>query len=148
MSDSYFHIITPPGSSKTILVLEIAIRINKSTLILAPTVNCNQQSVDTKILSTFFLQNDLNTNWISRDIRNEKFMTVVTYKGLQSACNNIRSKEEQTDEEDTSEENLDNSTTNPNLYNIVKKLKSINIKTIANDTANHLKNEWWKTLNK
>ena len=75
-------------------------------------------------------------------------MTVVTYKGLQSACNNIRSKEEQTDEEDTSEENLDNSTTNPNLYNIVKKLKSINIKTIANDTANHLKNEWWKTLNK
>ena len=148
MSDSYFHIITPPGSSKTILVLEIAIRINKSTLILAPTGNCNQQSVDTKILSTFFLQNDLNTNWISRDIRNEKFMTVVTYQGLQSACNNIRSKEEQTDEEDTSEENLDNSTTNPNLYNIVKKLKSINIKTIANDTANHLKNEWWKTLNK
>ncbi len=38
LADKHLHIIAPPGSGKTVLGLEVAIRLNKPTLILAPTI--------------------------------------------------------------------------------------------------------------
>jgi superfamily II DNA or RNA helicase len=93
LTDGHLHVIAPPGSGKTVLGLEVAIRLNKPTLILAPTIAIRNQWIQR--FCELFLQTNLTPDWISRDIRNPKFMTVVTYQGLHAACNNWRIDEEE-----------------------------------------------------
>jgi len=143
LTDGHLHVIAPPGSGKTVLGLEVAIRLNKPTLILAPTIAIRNQWIQR--FCELFLQTNLTPDWISRDIRNPKFMTVVTYQGLHAACNNWRIKEVEIEEEET-EENENERSTNQNLDNIISGLRKQNIKTIVVDEAHHLKNEWWQTL--
>ncbi|MFD2904695.1 DEAD/DEAH box helicase family protein [Sphingobacterium anhuiense] len=145
LTDGHLHVIAPPGSGKTVLGLEVAIRLNKPTLILAPTIAIRNQWIQR--FCELFLQTAQTPEWISRDIRNPKFMTVVTYQGLHAACNNWRADEEEFENEET-DENRNGKSTNLNLDNIVSGLKSQNIKTIVVDEAHHLKNEWWQTLTK
>ena len=147
LTDDHLHIIAPPGSGKTVLGLEVAIRLNKPSLILAPTLAIRNQWIQR--FCELFLQTNLTPDWISRDIRNPKFMTVVTYQGLHAACNNWKVDEEEIEsEEETEETNGNGRATNPNLDNIVSGLKAQKIKTIVVDEAHHLKNEWWQTLTK
>ncbi len=146
LTDQHLHIIAPPGSGKTVLGLEVAIRINKPTLILAPTIAIRNQWIQR--FCELFLQTHDTPEWISRDIRNPKFMTVLTYQGMHAACNNLRSEDEEEDVEDEEEraENGEEISKNSNLKNIVAGLQSQEIKTIVVDEAHHLKNEWWQTL--
>ena len=145
LDDSHLHIIAPPGSGKTILGLEVAIKLNKPTLILAPTLAIRDQWIQR--FCELFLQVDTPPDWISRDINNPAFITAVTYQGLHAACNNLRIKENEDDEENI-EKITKNRRVNSKLDNIVKKLKAKKIKTIIVDEAHHLKNEWWQTLTK
>ncbi|WP_316846284.1 DEAD/DEAH box helicase family protein [Pedobacter psychrodurus] len=144
IANRHLHIIAPPGSGKTVLGLEVAIRLNKPTLILAPTIAIRNQWIQR--FCDLFLQVEVIPDWVSKDIRDPKFMTVVTFQGLHAACNNLRVQEEEIDEEEDEEETIKSS--NPNLDNIVSGLKSQNINTIVVDEAHHLKNEWWQTLTK
>lgn len=144
LSDRHLHVIAPPGSGKTVLGLEVAIRLNKPTLILTPTIAIRNQWIQR--FCELFLQTNITPDWISRDIRNPKFMTVVTYQGLHAACNNWRIEEEEIEEE--TEENGNSKSTNTELDSIVNGLKTQNIKTIVVDEAHHLKNDWWQTLTK
>ena len=149
LTDRHLHVIAPPGSGKTVLGLEVAIRLNKPTLILAPTIAIRNQWIQR--FCELFLQTNMTPDWISRDIRNPKFMTVVTYQGLHAACNNWRIEEEEeieTEEEETEGTNGNGRASNPNLNNIVNGLKAQKIKTIVVDEAHHLKNEWWQTMTK
>ena len=146
LTDGHLHVIAPPGSGKTVLGLEVAIQLNKPTLILAPTIAIRNQWIQR--FCELFLQTIQTPDWISRDIRKPKFMTVVTYQGLHAACNNLRIEEDETEDEEETKENGNGKTTNANLDNIVSGLKSQNIKTIVVDEAHHLKNEWWQTLTK
>jgi superfamily II DNA or RNA helicase len=151
LSNQHLHVIAPPGSGKTVLGLEVALRLNQPTLILAPTLAIRNQWIQR--FCELFLQIDLTPDWISRDIRNPKFMTVVTYQGLHAACNHLKITEieqakEESDEVEIFEEEEEKTPKNkyPNLENIIKVLKAQNIKTIVIDEAHHLKNEWWQTL--
>ena len=144
LDDDHLHIIAPPGSGKTILGLEVAIRLNKPSLILAPTLAIRNQWIQR--FCELFLQVSVEPDWISRDIRNPKFITVVTYQGLHAACNNLRIKEEENEEH--FEEIEVKTSINSELKSIVRKLKKQNVKTIVVDEAHHLKNEWWQTLTK
>jgi superfamily II DNA or RNA helicase len=145
LADGHLHVIAPPGSGKTILGLEVAIRLNKPTLILAPTLAIRNQWIQR--FCTLFLQIDATPDWISRDIKHPKFITVVTYQGLHAACNNFAADEKEMTEEEEHEEERTHSTYT-NLDHIVGLLQSQNIKTIVVDEAHHLKNEWWQTLTK
>lgn len=146
LTDGHLHVIAPPGSGKTVLGLEVAIRLNQPTLILAPTIAIRNQWIQR--FCELFLQTIQTPEWISRDIRNPKFMTVVTYQGLHAACNNLQIEEEDTENDDETDEIENIKTRNLNLDNIVNGLKSQNVKTIVVDEAHHLKNEWWYTLSK
>lgn len=146
ITDGHLHVIAPPGSGKTVLGLEVAIRLNKATLILAPTIAIRNQWIQR--FCELFLQTDSIPDWISRDIRNPKFMTVVTYQGLHAACNNLRIEEDEIENEEEIEDNKTSKSPNANLDVIVKGLLSQHIKTIVVDEAHHLKNEWWQTLTK
>lgn len=105
-------------------------------MILVPTIAIRNQWVQR--FCELFLQVNEVPEWISRDIRNPKFMTVSTYQGLHAACNNF------SNEEDVIAE--DGVFGNSNIQLILERLKAQNIKTIVVDEAHHLKNEWWQTL--
>ncbi|MBE8714746.1 DEAD/DEAH box helicase family protein [Sphingobacterium hungaricum] len=143
LSDEHLHVIAPPGSGKTVLGLEVMLRINKPTLILSPTLAIRDQWIQR--LCQLFLQTDHPPEWISTDIRNPKLLTIVTYQGLHAACNSQRHKlevayDDETDVKIRSKSNF------LNLDNIAKKLKDQGVETFIADEAHHLKNEWWKTL--
>jgi len=146
LKDRHLHVIAPPGSGKTILGLEVVLRINQPTLILAPTTAIRNQWVQK--FCDLFLQTDIIPDWISRDIYNPKFMTVVTYQGLYAACNNLKAIDEEPESEEDFNEDEVISTSNKNLVNIVQRLKNQQIGVIVVDEAHHLKNEWWQTLTK
>ena len=146
LSDRHLHIIAPPGSGKTVLGLEVAIRLNKPTLILAPTIAIRNQWIQR--FCELFLQTHPAPAWISCDIRKPAFLTVVTYQGLHAACTNTFAEEEETEEEEEGEEERKGKSGGRNLKAIVQGLKDCQIQTIVVDEAHHLKNEWWKTLSK
>ena len=146
LTDGHLHVVAPPGSGKTVLGLEVALRLNKPTLILAPTIAIRNQWIQR--FCELFLQTQQVPEWISRDIRKPKFMTVVTYQGLHAACSNLSGKEEETELEEGGKESGGEKSSNQNLKNILKGLNEQGVKTVVVDEAHHLKNEWWQTLSK
>ena len=146
LNDNHLHVVAPPGSGKTVLGLEVALRLNKPTLILAPTLAIRNQWVQR--FCELFLQTETVPDWISYDIRNPEFLTVSTYQGLHAACNNLKINEEENDKENEGEPKTNVKSLNKNLKEIVGKLNEAKIKTLVLDEAHHLKNEWWQTLTK
>lgn len=148
LKNNHLHVIAPPGSGKTILGLEVMLRLNQPTLILAPTLAIRNQWIQR--FCDLFLKTAQKPDWISRDIRQPSFVTVVTYQALHAACNNFVINE-QAEEAETLEEAEEApapavATDNSNLRAIVTLLREQGVKTIVVDEAHHLKNEWWKTL--
>ncbi len=145
MEDNHLHVVAPPGSGKTVLGLEVMLRLDKPTLILTPTLAIRNQWIQR--FCELFLQTEITPEWISRDIRNPKFITVSTYQGLHAACSNSKIEEEDFEEEETNSAIIE-SKANVNLETVVKGLQKQKIGVIIVDEAHHLKNEWWQTLNK
>lgn len=149
MQDQHLHVVAPPGSGKTILGLEVTLRLNQPTLILAPTVSIRNQWVNR--FCELFLQTETIPDWISKDIHNPKFLTVATYQGLHTACNNQIAEEQEPEEEDDEieeEKPAPKTSKTTNYKKLLTQLKKQNIGTIVVDEAHHLKNEWWKTLDR
>lgn len=145
LDDNHLHIIAPPGSGKTILGLEVTLRLDKPTLIFAPTIAIRNQWIQR--FCELFLQTDKTPDWISRDIKNPKFLTVSTYQGLHAACSGAIETDEELNEEESGVSNLKKST-REKTNKIIKALKAQNIGTIVVDEAHHLKNAWWQSLSK
>lgn len=124
LDDDHLHVVAPPGSGKTVLGLEVALRLNKPTLIFAPTTAIRNQWINR--FCELFLGTSTVPDWISTSVKEPKFLTVSTYQGLFAA---LQEKEEKS-----------------NATQILKKLKAQKIKTIVLDEAHHLKNAWWKAL--
>lgn len=148
LSDDHLNIVAAPGSGKTILGLEVMLRIGKPTLILAPTIAIRNQWIDR--FTENFLQVEEVPNWISKSIKEPKFITVSTYQGLHAA---MREEVDEDDDEELSddevEELIDEDVENnsPNrAEELLSKLKAQNINTLIIDEAHHLRNEWWNSL--
>ena len=62
LDDDHLHIIAPPGSGKTVLGLEVSLRHNKPTLVLAPTVAIRNQWIQR--FCELFLQQKDTSDWI------------------------------------------------------------------------------------
>lgn len=136
LSNGSLHVVAPPGSGKTVLGLEVMLRLNCPTLILAPSLAIRDQWVNR--FCELFLQTTRKPEWISCDVRKPALMTVCTYQGLHAACNNLN------DEEDCDTEKGSSFT----IGKIAKGLKRVGVKTLVLDEAHHLKNEWWNTLDR
>lgn len=145
LDDNHMHIVAPPGSGKTVLGLEVAVRLNKPTLIFAPSLAIRNQWIQR--FCELFLQVKKKPGWISRDIKNPSFLTVTTYQALHAACSNNEFDPEQREpeEEVSNEENRDEETS-LEPKEIIELLKTQNIGTIVVDEAHHLKNAWWQSL--
>lgn len=143
LEDNHLHIIAPPGSGKTILGLEVSIRLNKPTLILAPTIAIRNQWIQR--FCELFLQSDQVPEWISRDIKTPKFITVSTYQGLHAACSGLPEIDDGLDEEEP-QALKEGKSTKEKSQEVIKALKAVNVGTIVVDEAHHLKNAWWQSL--
>jgi superfamily II DNA or RNA helicase len=123
------------------------LRINKPTLILAPTIAIRNQWIQR--FCEMFLQTDKSPGWISTDIRNPLFLTVTTYQGLHAACGGLGMLEDEMEPEEEEIQSSDNGKiSNHKAEKVIEALKAQNIKTIIVDEAHHLKSEWWHTLTK
>ncbi|MCP5467782.1 MAG: DEAD/DEAH box helicase family protein [Deltaproteobacteria bacterium] len=149
LEDDHLNIVAAPGSGKTILGLEVMLRINRPTLILAPSIAIRNQWIVR--FKENFLQTTENLDWISQDIRNPKFLTVSTYQGLHAAFTDQKELEEEAELENEEEEfeeespkKCRNSFASAEL--ILEKLEAQGLQTIIIDEAHHLRNEWWKSL--
>ncbi|WP_228530377.1 DEAD/DEAH box helicase family protein [Tamlana sp. I1] len=120
ISDNHFHVIAPPGSGKTILGIEILIRLGKKTLILAPTLTIRNQWEDR--LQAFFTKNKA-FNKVSFDLKKPSDITFSTYQSLHAFYKTFEDK---------------------NAYYAF--FKAHQIETLVLDEAHHLKNAWWTCL--
>ncbi len=147
IADGHLHVVAPPGSGKTVLGLEVVIRLNKPSIIFAPTLAIRNQWIHR--FCELFLQTNTVPDWISRDIRNPRFMTIVTYQGVHAACTNLEANEDEVEWDDNMEIDDDDYVGggNANLDAIVSALQDQKIGTFVVDEAHHLKNSWWRTLN-
>ncbi|APQ17476.1 DEAD/DEAH box helicase family protein [Maribacter hydrothermalis] len=122
IKDEHLHVIAPPGSGKTILGLEILIRIGKPTLVLAPTLTIRNQW-RSRLMEFFTGDNEFNG--YSLNIKAPSQITFSTYQSLFSLSKSF------------------NENAKEKLLAYVKKHK---IETLVLDEAHHLKNEWWHCL--
>ena len=83
IQDGRLHIVAAPGSGKTVLGLELMRRIDKPTIILAPTIAIRNQWVD-RFVDLFLPGKKTKPSWISTDINKPGKVTIVTYQGLAS----------------------------------------------------------------
>lgn len=150
LSDRHLHIIAPPGSGKTVLGLEVVLRLNKPCLIFVPGIALRNQWVAR--FYELFLQTTETVEWISTDIRRPAFFTVVTYQALHAALSNQKDTETEAEEETDDDESFieikkkNRKCKTESTHEIIKNLKAVKIETIVVDEAHHLKNEWWKSL--
>ena len=143
--DDHLHVIAPPGSGKTVLGLEVMLRIGEPTLILAPTLTIKNQWIQR--FCELFIQCEGIPEWISDDIRNPKLVTVSTYQGLHSACNDRNWEGILLDFEDVTDIKERKKSNYKNLNHIVSLFQSIGLKVLVLDEAHHLQREWAQTLN-
>ncbi|MES0491452.1 MAG: DEAD/DEAH box helicase family protein [Leptospirales bacterium] len=146
LDDNHLNIVAAPGSGKTILGLEVMLRLNKPTLILAPTIAIRNQWI--AHFMDHFLQTREKPSWISSNIRDPRFLTVSTYQGLHAAFTrqNETGKEELEVENFLEADMVENATSLPNAQKTMHAINQLSINTIVIDEAHHLRNAWWKSL--
>src|SRR5690625_5193985 len=82
LQNRHLHLEAPPGSGKTVLGLEVMLRLNQPTIILAPTLTIKNQWESR--FTELFLQVNEKPSWISMNIKEPAFVTVTTYQALHS----------------------------------------------------------------
>ncbi len=143
LNDDHLHIVAPPGSGKTVLGLEVALQLNKPTLIFAPTLAIRNQWIQR--FCELFLQSENVPDWISNDIKNPRFLTVITYQSLHAALTKTEEVEAAEEESATkATEEIEEQAEDTN--EIILSLKLAQFGTMVVDEAHHLKNAWWNSL--
>ena len=116
-NDKKIHVVAAPGAGKTILALELMVRIGKKTLILAPTIAIKEQWAER--LRKDFIGGD-KEGLISTELEEPSVVTIITYQSLDAM--------------------------KKRKVNIEKIIKQNEIKTIILDEAHHLRKVWFKNL--
>ncbi|ONK21341.1 type III restriction endonuclease subunit R [Bacillus sp. VT-16-64] len=142
LENNHLHLVAPPGSGKTVLGLEVMLRLNKPTLIVSPTLAIRNQWVDR--FTELFLQQSEPPDWISTDLRNPAFVTVTTYQGLHALLESkVKEVDSGSDGDDVEQEQ--------NEFDVCMKEKALekllqqNFQTLILDEAHHLRTSWWET---
>lgn len=137
LDNEKIHVVAAPGSGKTILGLELIRRLDKPSLVLAPSIAIREQWIE-RFTNGFLNDKKEKDKWISNDLKVKKPIICITYQALYSAFKKEINKE--SDEEYIQEEQDYSS------FELLKTLKEYGIKTICLDECHHLKSEWWKAL--
>ena len=82
LENRHLHLVALPGSGKTVLGLEVMLRVNKPTIILAPTLTIKEQWLQ-RFLELFLKTNE-KPEWISTHIKQPAFVTITADQALHS----------------------------------------------------------------
>ena len=146
MDDGRVHITAAPGAGKTVLGIELIRRTGKPCLILSPRIVIRQQWLE-RIRGAFFTEKakiwegNEEQKILSSDIRYPGMITSITYQTLYSAMAGEKNVEESGEGEGTEEINFAG-------FEFLRQVKQAGIRTVCLDECHHLKNEWWKALEK
>ncbi|SES09711.1 Helicase conserved C-terminal domain-containing protein [Gracilibacillus ureilyticus] len=141
LENRHLHLVAPPGSGKTVLGLEVILRLDKPTLIVAPTLAIRNQWAHR--FTELFLQQDQQPDWISTDIKNPSFMTITTYQGLYALFQDTLTEREESKLDDLEEEDIP--LKNGEKHAAIERLFEQKFQTFVLDEAHHLRTNWWKT---
>jgi superfamily II DNA or RNA helicase len=147
LADGHLHIVAAPGSGKTALGLEVMVRLNKPTLILAPTLTIRDQWIDR--FADLFLHDGGVPDWISCDLRHPGLLTVATYQSLHAACVGRLVAESRDEDEDGDPAAREDSETAPEAVSATSAFAALTerkVATLVLDEAHHLRTEWWRAL--
>src|ERR1700751_825944 len=152
LEDRRLHLVAAPGSGKTVLGLEIVRRIDRPTLVLAPTITIRNQWIER--LLELFLPDGTTPDWVSTDLRKPAVFTVSTYQALHALYSgngdSESSEEEKADADSIVESKLEHNGQGEHQSREVaalpESLRSAKFRTLVVDEAHHLRSEWWKTL--
>lgn len=144
LDDQKLHIIAPPGSGKTILGLEVLLRLNTPTLVLAPTLTIRNQWID-RLCELFLPKDAPRPDWISTDIRNPKTLTVATYHALHSVISG-KNEQEEYPAKNNEIQPTDRSVEKTERDHLIEEYQTLKLGTLVADECHHLKNEWWNSL--
>lgn len=139
LGDGKIHIVAAPGAGKTTLGIELIRKIGKPCIILSPRIVIRQQWLE-RIRESFLIEKEKGDAVLSGDIRSMRLITSITYQTLFHSMNKAKEAEK---EEDFQEEAVDYS-----AFDLMEAVKKADIGTICLDECHHLKNEWWKALEK
>ncbi len=149
LHNRHLHLVAPPGSGKTVLGLEVMLRINRPTIILAPTLTIKEQWANR--FMELFMNTDQSPDWLSTSIHKPAMVTITTYQAVHAVLSASEKKNEEEDElqEDTdeavSEDQLEQYSESSEAMETIKKLKKLGIHTVIFDEAHHLRVSWWKS---
>ncbi|UQZ32580.1 restriction endonuclease subunit R [Paenibacillus sp. PK3_47] len=93
LRNRHLHLVAPPGSGKTVLGLEIMLRINRPAIILAPTLTIKEQWANR--FTELFLGKDERPDWLSTSIHHPAMITITTYQALHAVLGDSGEKLEQ-----------------------------------------------------
>ncbi|MDD1795513.1 DEAD/DEAH box helicase family protein [Enterovibrio sp. ZSDZ42] len=149
LNDKRLHIVAAPGAGKTTLGLEVFRILRKPTLVLSPTRVIRDQWIDR--LKDFCATDDAQSlDWVSQSISSPKTLTSITYQALHVKMADSLEADQLTDEESEEAELLENDCglKGDELNHFIQLLERHNIEVLILDEAHHLRNEWWRALEK
>ncbi len=141
--DKKLHIVAAPGAGKTTLGIEVLSRLNRPAIILCPTNTIKNQWRE-RILSSFLDKKDYDK--VSTDIRDPKFLTIITYQALFAAFTGSEDEEYVEEDEGITKKASKRVFKEENADEIIRFLKNAKISLLCFDEAHHLRKEWWKVL--
>ncbi|SDB87009.1 DEAD/DEAH box helicase family protein [Shouchella lonarensis] len=152
LNNNHLHLVAPPGSGKTVLGLEVMLRVNKPTLILAPTLTIKDQWASR--FTELFLQSEQQPEWVSTNIKRPAYVTITTYQALHSLYQLQKNRqlakgeelngleEEELHEPEAYEQEIESEA---EANNVMRQMKEIGFGTIVLDEAHHLRTAWWQS---
>ena len=130
ISDGKIHIVAAPGSGKTVLGLELMIRIGAPALVLSPTLVISRQWGE-RFSEMYLPDSDTEDEYVSYTMKDPRVITSVTYQMLHFAVKKQWEKEEDVDFR---------------KFDLMEFIKTHNIGTICLDEAHHLRRAWERSL--
>lgn len=132
LDDSKLNIVTPPGSGKVLLGLEIAHHIGNPCIILTANASLCHHWGDC-FIKNFLPQGANAEEYLSYDFLNPALVTCMTYEALYAAINKASSAE------DANEPDLSG-------VDFIRLVQEEGIGTVVLDEPHHLHSRWQKSL--
>ncbi len=140
--DKRVHIVAAPGSGKTTLGIELLRLLDEPCIILTPTITIREQWVE-RIEEAFLVEGINSEDIISQNLKDMKLITVTTYQAIHSAMTRYKGILIDDGEDASKKESVDYE-----MFDLILAIKENNVKAICLDECHHLRNEWWKSLEK
>ncbi|WP_036718585.1 DEAD/DEAH box helicase family protein [Paenibacillus sp. JCM 10914] len=153
LKNRHLHLVAPPGSGKTVLGLEVMLRINRPTIILAPTLTIKQQWAS-RFVELFLPDSEDTPDWISTSLKQPALVTITTYRALHRLLstageNNLPEDGDGADPEPTEEagqgDDLEEINSHTEALETIRQWTEIGVHTLIFDEAHHLRVSWWQS---